>query len=287
MAVRPLKPRTLSDLYRYANRPDENLGRAELGESLCRITEASAKALINVMDYADWEGQHIGWTSGEKTETFFIDLGCGRGLVCASAVAIGVPTNKGRLTVLGWDIDEREIKWGWHYVVPWRRTIECVDSVTGYVTYMEPEEQHKIRVHLSLGNAADFCLDRDVLGRSERLPHQVVRVYAFWKDWPESTKRAIARHLLLEDGELWNVFACSSKREELWQLALTPECPLKDVDSNHGSEYSPDCWCCIRRAQERVLLDEAYVLAAQVRVILAGSGEGHTIYMYTRAPRKV
>lgn len=171
----------LPQLYRYANRPDQNLGRAEPGPSLCRITLASAEALMAEFLRTTWPCREP--PASRRT---FIDLGCGRGLVCAAALEY-VP---GLVRTIGWDIDEEEIRWAQRHL--------------GYAS----AEFHN-------ANALDFCLAEQV----PPLTCDSVWIYAFWKDWLPDTKRRIARHLFLEDLYKWpGVFACSTDKDALWQL---------------------------------------------------------------------
>jgi SAM-dependent methyltransferase len=161
----------LENLYRHANKPDENLGAHSVGRAICRMTGASAKALMErFQEYA-------------PHPEAFVDLGCGRGLVCATAVAMGVKN------VFGWDLNALEIEWAQKNVVP----------ALGVLRNIVPGGD-AFNFQLEEGNALDFCLERDVTPGP-------VWVLAFWLDWGYSERMAIGRRLLL-DGNV-KVFACT------------------------------------------------------------------------------
>jgi SAM-dependent methyltransferase len=246
----------LSALYRYANRPDENLGRSDVGPSLCRITEHSANGLMNMFASLDWEHQRSAWLVGLRARRHFVDLGCGRGLVCAAALAQVREDLSPLKSVIGWDIDEREIQWARNTVQGWRRVEPSPTSAYPIKTY-----NWDAQVTFEEANAVEFSVLRDVLGGQERKkntePLEAVWIYAFWKDWHPVTKAIIARRLLLEEHKHWTVFACSSKPEELFRFLVG------------GGDATDLCM-------------EAYRLAGSTMVNLTGSGEGHRIYFYVK-----
>lgn len=217
----------LANLTRSANRPDQNLGQSEVSRSLCRITSASTGKLMEAF-------RHIDSCYARPPDTF-IDLGCGRGLVCVSAL-LDVPELS---QVIGVDINEREIDWAHKNIL----NSPAAEAIV----------KHKLS--LQVGNAVEFCLERDAvvvpaLGVG-------VWVYAFWKDWGEDRRR-VARHMLLEDSHLWTVFACSDNSKSLFALVAD------------GDEAM------------REMLTEAFICVEDVTVSLTASGERHTIYFYIK-----
>ena len=107
LAAMSLPQAWLDNLIAFANKPDQNLGRAELGPSLCRITKTSSEHVMH-------EFFRLDLRCNEALQRTFVDLGCGRGLVCAAAL-VHAPCLK---RVIGWDIDAREVAWAREHVSP-------------------------------------------------------------------------------------------------------------------------------------------------------------------------
>ena len=176
-----------SDLHRFSNKPDQNLGRYQIGESLCRITSKSCEDLFGEFSRIDARSFGMSRT--------FVDLGCGRGMVCAAAMHYVPSVTR----VIGWDIDAREIAWAREHV--------------GGVL------QAACKLRFEVANALEFCAARDISPAASDLgcpghpmplaDNESVWIYAFWADWGEPTMRKIAKHLLLEDYGFWSVLACS------------------------------------------------------------------------------
>lgn len=235
-----------SDLYRFSNKPDENLGRHSIGESLCRITSKSCEDLFG--EFSRIDARLFGMSS--RT---FVDLGCGRGMVCAAAMH-HVPS----LTrVIGWDIDAREIAW-------------AREHVGGVVSAASGALACKLRFEVA--NALEFCAARDISPFAADqgspghpmplLDNESVWIYAFWADWGESTMRKIAKHLLLEDYGYWSVLACSRghgrANRELLELVADGDVLLL------------------------ARLRDMFKCVGQVPVKMCGSASQRTIYFYVK-----
>jgi hypothetical protein len=185
----------LVNLTRVANRPDENLGQADIGRSLCRVTTSAAEKLMD-------EFRHIDSCYGRKPDTF-IDLGCGRGLVCASAMLLVPELSQ----VIGWDINEREIAWARNHVIE------------------GAELALRTKASFEVGNATGFTLGIDVVCVKDL--NVGVWVYAFWKDWGYD-RQLLARRMFLEQSDLWTVFACSDNKKMLFDLIAGEDQELKE-----------------------------------------------------------
>jgi len=245
----------LSALYRFANKPDENLGRSGLGPFLCRITEFSATGLMDMFLSVDWEYQRATWLKGPLSSPVrhFVDLGCGRGLVCAAALNFVSFTLK---SVVGWDIDAKELEWARKHVQSWRRYNP--PDILAEVPPSSPYANADTKVSFEEADASEFRVVRDVLNGEERdTMREAVWIYAFWSDWHPATKSLIARRLLLEDYQHWSVFACTSKPEQLVAYL------------RHTPGAAELFW-------------SAYKLAGSRHVALSGSGQGHRIYFYVK-----
>lgn len=235
----------LDNLYAFANKPDQNLGRYEVGQSLCRITNGSAEKVFN-------EFFRIDLRCNEGLDRTFVDLGCGRGMVLAAALVYAPRLKR----AIGWDLDAREIAWARQHVSP------AANETEGALT------QAKLRFEVA--DASAFCAARDIhrgfacsspAGYPDALyPHESVWIYAFWFDWGPEVRRTIATHLFLEDGAYWSVFACSDgpDRKDLFNL--------------------------IANGDERVYaqLHERFKKVSKVEVSLSGSGRRHTINFYVK-----
>ena len=171
-----------------ANRPDENLGQSTVGPSLCRIRNSSARALA-----ARFCSLHP-----VRTPHTFVDLGCGRGLVCATMLA-EIPWLH---QVIGWDICDREIQWA----------CANLNADVYHLPLLKMLEFHT-------ENAVAFNLERD-LKRQPNTEIYNVWIYAFWKDWSVTDRRRIARRLFLEQSHLWTVFACSDRKRVLFEEVI-------------------------------------------------------------------
>lgn len=88
----------VENLFRYAGRPDQNLGHYEPGPARHRITIGSAANLIETMVTAPPEAKFPRRT--------FIDLGCGKATVCAKAMETELFSH-----VFGWEVDMIEYEW--------------------------------------------------------------------------------------------------------------------------------------------------------------------------------
>lgn len=244
----------LANMYAYANKPDQNLGRGELGASLCRITKGSAEAIMAA--FSELDARYFGMA---RT---FVDLGCGRGLVCATALVHAPAIRR----VIGWDIDEREVRWARHHIG------EAVTAVGGRDLITKAEH-----ANFDVGDAREFCAARDVprspilaeflAGDSVGHPSglqavESVWIYAFWADWGLKTRQQIATHLFLEDAGFWSVFACSDGA--LLELIAT---------NLHTGEVDE------RRLE---LLKESFERRCAVQVELSGSRRRHSIYFYAK-----
>lgn len=222
--------------HRLANQPSQNLGQSTIGRSLCRITAASIEDLMASFRHVDACYDHAPDT--------FIDLGCGRGLVCAGA-ALHVPQLS---QVIGWDVNEREIDWANQNLIYGRvrSTTFHGAKVIGSLT---------AKLAFEVGNAIDFRLGRDACCVPEL--GTGVWIYAFWKDWGDD-RRHVAQRLFLEDSHLWTVFACSDRQETLFKL-------IADGNEQHAE-----------------MLRESFMQVEQTSVRLTGSGERHSIYFYVK-----
>ena len=233
----------LDNLIAFANKPDQNLGRAELGPSLCRITKTSSEHVMH-------EFFRLDLRCNEALQRTFVDLGCGRGLVCAAAL-VHAPCLK---RVIGWDIDAREVAWAREHVSP------AANETGGALT--------QAKVRFEKADAREFCAARDIFRLYPGPPgepgalfsNESVWIYAFWYDWGPQARQTIARHLFLEDGNYWSVFACSDgpDRTDLFKL-------IADGDEKIYSR----------------LINE-FKKVSKVEVKLSGSGRRHTINFYVK-----
>jgi len=251
-SARPLTYPWLSLLHHQADRADENLGRATPGAALHRITLGSAELLMQTFRTATPGDIHGKITS-------FVDLGCGRGLVMAAALASGYAWY-----AYGFDVDEAEVRWArQRWIEPMER--RC--------------EEYKAKAHVEEMNALEFLPSRDLLYRQTLTridgidpDTEVVWVYALWTDWGMPTIRRITRRLLLDQGAYWTVFACSAPsrgrtRPDLFRMAAEQVDPVTDA---------------VLGVDEALLetLTEAYEFVGQRTLHLSGSHQSHTVFFY-------
>lgn len=253
--AQPFTEHWLGLLHLHADRADENLGRAEVGAMLHRITRGSATSVIETFRKVT-PGDVVGKI------TSFVDLGCGRGLVMAAALATGYVWY-----AYGYDIDAREVEWAR------RRWIEPMERWHDHL-------KNKARVEEM--NALDFDAERHILhhgnsgdasgnGKGIDPRAEVVWLYALWTDWPVDSVRHIAKRLLLEQGQHWTVLACSAPSRYRRSFDLLKFAAEK-VDVATGSI----------EIDEQLLesLEEEYELVHRQQVRLSGSLETHSVFFY-------
>lgn len=250
----PFTSEWLSKLYTTANRSDENLGRAELSRALHRITRGSAEAIVDA-----FRAVTPGDVHGKITS--LVDLGCGRGLVLATALTKGFVWY-----AYGYDIDVGEVGWA---LERWIDPIE------------KQFREHRAKARVQLMNAVHFDARRDLVYRASFSPNgidplgEAVWIYALWTDWGDDTVRMLARRLLLEQGKYWTVFACSapsrSRTLDLFRFAA------EKVNVARGTIETDEA---LIEALER-----EYELAHQLQVRLSGSLQTHTVYFYRHRQR--
>lgn len=252
--VQPFTEPWYKTLCALADRADENLGRAEIGAMLHRITRKSASGIIKAFREAT-----PGDVNGKITS--FVDLGCGRGLVMAAALAAGYVWY-----AYGYDIDEGELDW----------------ARNRWIKPMESWHEHlKGKAYVEEMNALDFDAESHIRhhgytelsqnGKGIDPRAEVVWIYALWTDWPIDSIRHIAKRLLLEQGQHWTVLACSapsSLRRSFDLLKLAAE----KVDDATGALV----------VDEALLeqLEEAYERVNRYPAKLSGSGEIHSVFFY-------
>lgn len=226
----------LKCLYQHANKPDQNLGAHTIGPSVCRMTLGSACALLARLRELCPDA------------SVFVDLGCGRGLVCATASAV-----QGIVRVVGWDINADEVAWARREVLPAYGRGSLLRDASGCTAVFDE------------GDVRQFCLHRDVyhaIGAAANVFHAWVLAFDF--DWGFEVRREVHGHLLREDGEWLGVLACSDGD-------LLTTCSFV----RHRSKSD---WVFDEAEYER--LTGAYEPCGKLSVSLSGSGEGKTLYFY-------
>ena len=253
--TQPLSDNWLKALCAYADRADENLGTAEIGPMLHRVTRTSALGIVQKLREAT-PGDVLGKI------TSFVDLGCGRGLTLAAALSTGYVWY-----AYGYDINRREVDWAnQRWIEPMERWHEHLrgKAHASEMNALDFDAERHVLHHANVGDAASN--DRGIDPRVE-----VVWIYALWSEWPLETIRHIAKRLLVEQGHHWTVLACSAPSRlrrsfDLLQLAA------ETVDKETG----------IVTVDEQLLeqLEEAYEQVNRHPVHLSGSGEAHSVYFY-------
>ena len=252
----------LGDIYRHANKPDQNLGVSEPGPSVCRMTRSSALALMKTFaELSIWPPEAL------QGNTVFVDLGCGRGLVCAAAAAAGVKYT------FGWDINAREISWA-------KRNIQTAFEQHRRFDQEEETEdgvlfkKQQARINFDEGDVREFCLERDIGPQ----PQHCTWILAFWFDWGPLTCTMLGRHLLFEDSEQWSVFACTER--DLLKMCAHRIVPKRSLSAIY-TDKEPSVMLVYDELDHARLL-EAFERCGQLSIHLCGSQEGKTLYFYRR-----